>query len=193
MAEQTTEQAVTEIWALFKETAARSKETDLQIKETGRQLKETDSKLRRLEGLFGNQWGRLVEALVQPGILQLFQARGHQVRRLHQRSKAQRNGDTMEIDLILEDQTEVVVVEIKSVMTLEAIQDFLVDLDGFTNFFPLYRGYQIYGAVAGLDVSEDVARHAYRRGLFVLRVSGEDMVQIHNDAKFIPRDFGIAG
>ena len=183
MAEQTTEQAIAEIWALFKETAASS---------NGLQVKETDNKLRRQKGFFSSQWENLVEALGQPSILQLFQAHGHQVRRLHQRSKVQCNGKAIEFDLILEAQTEVVVVEIKSVMTLEAIHDFLMDLDGFTNFFPLYKGYQIYGAVAGLDVSEDVARYAYRRGLFVLRVSGEDMVQIHNDAKFIPRDFGIA-
>jgi hypothetical protein len=141
--------------------------------------------------LFGNQWGKLIEALVQPNVLPLFQTRGHAVRRVHQRAKTQRNGDTLEIDLILEDQTEVVVVEVKSVLTVEAISDFLVDVESFTAFFPLYQGYQIYGAVAGLDVSADVARYAVRRGLFVLAVTGEGIVSIQNATNFTPRDFGV--
>lgn len=212
MTEQTTQEAVAEIWRLFKETDAKFKETDAQFKETDARLdqrfKETDtrldqrfqetqaeikttsSNLRRLEGLFGSQWGKLIEALVQPNVLTLFQARGHQVHRLHQRSKAQRNGDTMEIDLILEDSMEVIVGEVKSTLGLEEVNAFLADLAEFTTFFPLYRGYQIYGAVAGLEVPAEVARYAYRRGLFVLAVTAEDFVTIQNDSKFRPRNFG---
>jgi len=192
MAKQTTEQAVAEIWQLFRETDAQFKETAARFKETDVKFQETNAKLRRLEGLFGNQWGKLLEAWVQPAVLKLFQARGHQVRRLHQRSKSRVNGKNMEIDLILEDQTEVIAIEVKSVMTVEHISDFLIDLASFTEFFPLYKGYQIFGTVAGLDVSEDVERYAYRRGLFVLRVTGDDMVQINNDDRFRPRDFGTA-
>jgi len=205
MAEQTTQEAVAEIWKLFKETDARLdqrfKETDAQIKatsaqldqrfkETASEIKATSANLRRLEGLFGSQWGKLIEALVQPNVLALFQARGHQVQRLHQRSKAQRNGDTMEIDLILEDGTEVIVAEVKSTLGSEEVNAFLADLAEFTTFFPLYRGYQIYGAVAGLEIPAEVARYAYRRGLFVLAVTGEGFVTIQNDSKFRPRNFG---
>jgi hypothetical protein len=195
--EPTNQEAVAEIWKLFKETDAKFKETDARLdqrfRETDRQSKETDAKLRRLEGLFGNQWGRLVEAPVQPNVLRLFQRRGHAVHRLHQRSKAQRNGDTLEIDLILEDQTEVIVVEAKSILTVEAVSDFLTDLQSFPAFFPLYQGYQIYGAVAGLDVSSDVTRCAMRRGLFALAVTGEGVVAIQNDDHFHPHDFGHDG
>ncbi|MFN8490390.1 MAG: hypothetical protein U0350_22570 [Caldilineaceae bacterium] len=199
MAEQTTQEAVAEIWRLFKETDARFKETDARLdqrfRETDarldRRFRETDDKLRRLESLFGAQWGRLMEALVQSNVLKLFQARGHDVHRLHQRSKAQRNGDTMEIDLILENSREVIVGEVKSVLKIEDVNAFLDDLAEFTNFFPLYQGYQIYGAVAGLEIPAAVARYAYRRGLFVLAVTGEGMVTIQNDDKFLPHDFGV--
>jgi len=230
MAEQTNQEAVAEIWKLFKETDARFKETDARLdqrfketdtrldqrfKETDAQIKETDARLdqrfketaaeikataaeikatsanlRRLEGLFGSQWGKLIEALVQPNVLALFQARGHQVHRLHQRSKAQRNGEMMEIDLILEDSIEVIVGEVKSTLSIEDVNGFLVDLAAFTSFFPLYQGYQIHGAVAGLEIPTEVARYAYRRGLFVLAVTGEGFVTIQNDSKFRPRNFG---
>ncbi len=77
--------------AKFKETNAQFKETDAQFKETRAQFKETDvrlarqsaeteQKLRRLEGLFGDQWGKLVEALGHPNALKLFRDRGLHVK-----------------------------------------------------------------------------------------------------------------
>lgn len=205
MAESTTEAAIAEIWQLFKETDTKFKETDARLdqrftetnaqlnqrfSETDRQIKETNAQLRRLEGLFGNQWGRLIEALVQPSVLKLFRNRGHDVHRLHQRSKAQRNGSSMEIDIILEDGNEVVPIEVKSTLTVEAVNEFLAELGEFIDYFPVYKSYRVYGAVAGLDVPQDVERYALRRGLFVLRVSGNEMVELVNDEKFVPRDFG---
>ncbi|NJN82560.1 MAG: DUF3782 domain-containing protein [Caldilineaceae bacterium] len=201
MAEQTNEEAIAEIWQLFKETDGRFKETDARFKETDARLArlfaetraeiaQTTLNLQKLEGLFGNQWGRLIEALIQPGVLKLFQTRGYDVRRLHQRSEAQVNGSTMEIDLILENGNEVIAVEVKTSMTVEAVNDFLADLAEFTRFFPTYTAYRIHGAVAGLNIHGDVARYAYRQGLFVLSITGDDMVQIENDERFRPRDFG---
>jgi hypothetical protein len=158
-------------------------------RETDAQIKQMTAGLDRLEGLFGDQWGKMLEALVQPSALRLFQARGIPVRRLHQRSKAQLNGGNMEVDLILEDGADLVVVEVKSKLTIEAVDDLLADLAQFTDYFPSYRGYAIYGAVAGLHIVESADRYAYRRGLFVLAVGGEGMVQMLNDDKFKPRNF----
>ena len=199
MATQTTEQAVAEIWQLFKETDARFKETAARFKETDAQLdqrfKETDARLdqriHQLEGLFGNQWGRLVEALVEPGVLRLFQERGIAVHHLFRRALAQQNGNSMEIDLLLENRTQAVAVEVKSQFGVEDVNEFLNDLAEFRRFFPKYEGYSIYGAVAGLDIAQDVARYAYRRGLFVISVTGNQLVRILNDEKFRPHDFGI--
>ena len=92
--------------------------------------------------------------------------------------------------LSLEDGDEVVAVEVKSTMTVEWVNDFLTDLATFTEFFPKYQGHRIYGAVAGLDISQDVERYAVRKGLFVLRVSGNEMVEIANAEQFVPRNFG---
>jgi hypothetical protein len=192
MAEQTTTEAVAEIWKLFKETDAKFKETDTKFKETDAKFKETDDKLRRLEGLFGNQWGRLLEALVKPGVLKLFQARGIDVHYLAQRVLAQENGRQMEIDLLLENGQVVVAIEVKSQLNYEFVNDFLVDLREFHRFFPKYQGYRLYGAVAGLDLPADIARYSYKQGLFVLSITGNEMVTILNDTKFRPKDFGSA-
>lgn len=194
MTQEDVEQAVAEIWQLFKETDAKFKETDARFKETDarldRRFGETDQKLNRLQALFGSQWGKMIEALVQSNALNLFQERGIRVRRLYQRVKSHPNGRTMEVDLILENEGEVIVLEAKSTLRVSDVQDLLADLSEFRTFFPKYEDYRIYGAVAGLEIVEEADRYAYRQGLFMLGIVGEGVVQLKNDADFRPRDFG---
>ena len=47
--------------------------------------------------------------------------------------------------------------------------------------------------MAGLTIEENADRYAYRRGLFVLAMADSGLVQMRNDAKFRPHDFGGGG
>jgi hypothetical protein len=86
----------------------------------------------------------------------------------------------------------VIVAEVKTILKMQDVNDFLADLDDFLRFFPKYAGRRIYGAVAGLTIEENADRYAYRRGLFVLATADNGLVQMRNDAKFRPHDFGAA-
>lgn len=183
------QEAVAEVWQLFKETDARFKETDARL---DARFSETDRKIRELSGLFSSQWGKLVEALVEPSVLRLFQERGIAVHYVYQRVEAQLNGRQMELDLLLENSDAIVIVEVKSVLRVADVRDFLETLADFPAFFPRYRGYRIYGGVAGLTSEENADRYAYRKGLFVLSATGDGVAQIENDPAFRPRDFGRA-
>ena len=226
MAEQSTSEAIAEIWKLFRETAQQMRETDARLDQrfretdariderfraTEQRFRETDARLderfretdaridkyfretstqiRKLEGLFTTQWGRLLEALVKPAALKLFQQRGLAVHRIHERSEARLNGDTKEIDLILTNDTELVAIEVKTTLTVADINEFLQDLADFTTYFPVYRNFRIYGAVAAINIAENADRFAYKQGLFVLTLTGDDLVEIRNDARFRPLDF----
>ncbi|MEM7530746.1 MAG: DUF3782 domain-containing protein [Chloroflexota bacterium] len=157
--------------------------------ETDRRIKELADKINKLEGTFGNRWGRLVEVLVEPGALQIFKERGIDVHHKAQNLESQRDGDEMEIDLLLENGTEIVVVEVKSKVSNDDVNDFLERLSRVHFFFPKYKDYTIYGAIAGLDINRNIARNAYKRGLFVLAVGSDNTVRIQNDDKFRPRNF----
>lgn len=174
----------------FRETDDRLnqhfRETDKRI---SKHFSETSTQLRKLEGLFTTQWGRLLEALVKPGALKLFQSRGLAVHRIHERSEARLNGDTKEIDLILTNDTELVAIEVKTTLTVTDISEFLQDLADFTTYFPVYRNFRIYGAVAAINIAENADRYAYKQGLFVLTLTGDDLVEIRNDTRFRPLDF----
>ena len=68
----------------------------------------------------------------------------------------------MEIDLLLTNDREAEVVEVKTTLRVEDVREFLVDLTEFTFFFPRYAGVgvKIYGAVAGLRVEEASRRRS---------------------------------
>ncbi|WP_235726395.1 hypothetical protein, partial [Methylotuvimicrobium buryatense] len=51
---------------------------------------------------------------------------------------------------------------------------------------PKYRDVELMGAVAAMVMPNDVARYAYRKGLYVLAQSG-NTVLIRNDGKFSPK------
>lgn len=149
--------------------------------------------LRQLAVRLGTQWNRLIEALVESDTIRQFQERGIKVRYTHQQVKAKLDGRIMELAPLLEGDDGVVVFRAESHMQVEYVDDFLQQMDDFLEFFPRYRGYRIYGGVAGLGVEDNVARYAYRKGLFVLTVGGEGLARILNDESFRPRDFGAAG
>lgn len=204
MTEQSTSEAIAEIWKLFRETAQQMRETDARLdqrfretdarinryfRETDKRINETSIQLRKLEGLFTTQWGRLLEALVKPGALKLFQNRGLAVHRIHERSEARLNGDTKEIDLILTNDVELVAIEVKTTLSVADINEFVQDLADFTTYFPVYRNFRIYGAVAAINITEKADRYAYKQGLFVLTLTGDDLVEIRNDERFRPLNF----
>ncbi len=168
---------------------ARFKETDEQFKATDERFKQTDRQIKELSALFTDQWGKMVEALVEPSALQLFQDRGIDVHYTYRRVEAQLNGRQMELDLLLENSDEVVVIEVKSNLRVGDVNEFLETLTIFPEFFPRYREYKIYGGVAGLMFSEESNKYAYRKGLFVLSATGDGIAQIQNDMTFHPKNF----
>jgi hypothetical protein len=210
------EKSVKEIWKLFKETDARFKETDLKFKETDRRLdrrfeetdrrldrrfeetdrrldkrfEATDEEIKMLSRLFTGQWGKLIESLAESGILEQLQSRGIAVSRLFRRSVSRQNGREMELDFLLTNDTEVVLGEVKTTLKTDDVKNFVNKLDEFLYFYPHYKGFKIYGAMIGLNMEEASAKYAYRKGLFVFRVGGEGMLQLLNDDKFMPKDFG---
>jgi RecB family endonuclease NucS len=91
----------------------------------------------------------------------------------------------LEIDIFAVDDTVAVAIEVKSRLTQAGINQFIQNLGNFKQAFPAYKDYDIYGAVAGIEIDRNVDRYAYKQGLFVIKQSGET-VKIDNDANFQP-------
>lgn len=176
---QTTEQRFQATERLLREqaqaTEQRSRHTDQQIRQVGQQL-----------GQLGNRLGEFVEWQVRPAAVRLFQERGIAVHELSTGVSIQRDGEGMEIDLLVTNTTEAVAVEVKSKLAQADVDEHLERLAKFKRLMPRYQDVEVMGAVAGIVVPTDVARYAYRQGLFVLAQSGDSIVTL-NDAAFQPR------
>jgi hypothetical protein len=82
--------------------------------------------------------------------------------------------------------TEVVLVEVKSKLTQRDVDEHLQRLEKFKHLMPRYQNMKALGAVAAMVVADEVANYAYSQGLFVLTQSGENMT-ILNSTEFQPK------
>ena len=171
-----------EVWSLFKETDRKFQETARQFQETDRQFKQVGKKI----GDLGNRLGEFVEGLVKPAVVRLFQARGIAVHEVHPDVSVDRYNEGIQIDLLVVDDTEAVLVEVKSKLAQADVDEHLERLAKFKRMLPRYADVRALGAVAAMVVPPEVARYAYRQGLFVLAQTG-DSVAILNDNRFQPK------
>jgi hypothetical protein len=176
---------------IIQETDRIVQENALQLKETDRQLKETDRRINRVDGKLVNLWGRLVEAIVQPAALKLFNAWGVPVTMSMERLIIERPGYQKEIDILLVNGDSVVVVEVKTTLTTGDVKRFTAFLRRFHEYMPRYRDVHVLGAMACLHAIQSADRHAARQGLFILGLSGDGLMEIRNDAAFVPRCFDV--
>ena len=186
-------QAQKETERRFQETDRRFQETERILKEesleTERRFRETDRQIKQVNqqiGKLGNRLGEFVEWQVRPSAVRLFQERGIDVHELQADISVQRDEGGLEIDLLVVNDTEVVLVEVKSKLSQKDVDDHLERLDKFKRLMPRYQNMKALGAVAAMVVTEEVANYAFNQGLFVLSPSGEDM-HILNSAQFQPR------
>jgi len=154
-------------------------------------LEIEDKKLQKKIDSLTGVWGKFVEGLVLPKIIEMFQARGIEIEMSAQSVKGFKNGQEFyEIDILLVDTNIAVAVEVKSTLSIDDVNEHLKRLDKIRQVKPkLFNlsGATIYGAVAGMIIEQDADRYAYKKGLFVLRQKG-NIVEIVNDDKFKPTE-----
>lgn len=182
-----------EIWDILRSVSTEQKKISRQQKETDRQMKETDrrieNRMKYLEHLFTGQWGKLMESLVEGDLVPLLHARKIDVLSTLTNVKGRINGEHYEYDILAVNRKVVVVVEVKTTLHIRHVKHFLRKLDRFTEHQPIFRGKQIYGAMAYLRVPQAAEVYAERQGLFVIRATGSS-ASIVNQADFQPRVFG---
>lgn len=160
----------------------------LMFQETNQQFKETDKKLKKLEELFTSQWGKLVESLVEGDLVNILNQKGIQVHNTNERVKGFRFGRQFEFDIIAENGDEVVVVEVKTTLSTDDVKEFLDELTHFKEVLPRFKDNKVYGAVAYLRVDGNCDRFAEKKGLFVIRATGNSAL-ITNSDYFVPQTF----
>jgi hypothetical protein len=150
------------------ELAAQQKETDRQQRETGRQLRELGKQL----GGLGEKFGSFTEGMAFPSMTKILMQRfGMMV--VAPRVRARRNGRSLELDVLAysnSDRNEAYVVEVKSHLREEGLDQLRKTLRDFREFFPEHAGKKVYGILAAVDMTDDVAEKAIRDGIYLARI-----------------------
>ena len=154
---------------------------------------EADRRMQKLERTVENtnravnalttRWGRFVEELVRPAVVRLFREKGINVTRTFLRMRSERGNVPMEIDVFGVNGMNAIAVECKSRLSSDDVDEMCQRLSNLKQAFHEYGSYRIFGAVAGIEVDDNVGRYAYQKGLYVIKPSGET-VEIVNDEKF---------
>jgi len=175
------ERSQAELAASRAEYDRRAAEADARIAK----LEKTVAETNKAVGALTTRWGRFVEELVEPAVIDLFQQRGIDVKEIHPRMRTRKQGFAMEIDIFAVDDDVAVLVECKSRLSQDDVDEFIEKLKRFKLSFPHYSAYRVFGAVAGIEINEGIDRYAEKNGLFVIRPSG-DSVTIVNEPDFVP-------
>ena len=185
-----------DVWKILKETGEKIEELRKSQKETDRQMKQTDKLMekqiketKRPEDLFTGQWGKLMETLVEGDLIKLLKEKEIAVEQTAQNLKGTCEGRDWEIDILAINGDEVVVVEVKTTLTVSYVDNFIKNiLKRFTLLSPLYKGKIIYGAVAYLKANQGSHTYAEKKGLFVIKATGNSS-SIINEKGFRPKKF----
>jgi Holliday junction resolvase-like predicted endonuclease len=153
-------------------------------KEQEKKLRQQDKKVKDLNYLFVNQWGQLVESLVEGKIVELLNDRGIKVQ--HTATNMKSFKDEAEIDIIAENGNEIVVIEVKTTLRNDYIDEFLEKLTNFKKYFPKYQENIVYGAMAYLKSPENIVARAKKQGLLLIKATG-DSARIVNSKEFKPK------
>ena len=139
-------------------------------------------------GKFDTQWGRLVESLVSGSIVRLFKEKGIEVHDTAERLRGVHGGKQFEFDIIAKNGNEIVIISVKSTLTVKYVNEHLDDLKHASVWLKEYANHKIFGAVAFLRAHEKSDLYAEVMGLFVIKATG-DSASIINQESFIPKDW----
>lgn len=183
-----------------KETDRKFQETDRFIKESRKEnerfikesQKETALSIKAVNtaiGKLGNRLGEFVEEAVRPSAVRLFRECGIDVHEVQQNIVAKRNGETLELDLLVINDKDAVAIECKSHLSIDDVNEHIARLEKIKRLLPRYKDNRMLGAVAGMVIPENVALYAIRKGLYVIGQNG-DHLELRNESVFIPKTWG---
>jgi len=163
---------VEEIWAILREVGRKQEELSESQKETDRQMKEYNKRF----GEFTNRFGEVVEYMIAPNLRQKFSELGLVFPKANTNSDVSdfENKIFLEIDVMLENGDKAMLVEIKTKLTTEHVQEHIERLEKMRKYADLHGDKRTFlGAVAGAVMTLNVKEYALKQGFFVVEPSGE--------------------
>ena len=160
-----------------KETDRIIKETDRIIKETAQQMKETDKKIKELSTRFSSTTGHIIEGLMSSSAIKIYEEAGIKIDSLCKNFKRKNKSLNleMEMDVVLLNDTQVVVEEVKASCDKKDVEKFFHNMEKFKLLYNEYADKEVFGAVAAVNYEDGADQYAHELGLFVVRVASDEI------------------
>ena len=157
---------------ILEESAEIRKELSESQKETDRQIKEYNKRF----GEFHNRFGEVVEYMIAPNLREKFRELGLDFPKANQNSDVRDydNNIFLEIDVMLENGDRALLVEVKTKLTTEDVNDHIMRIEKMRKYADLHGDKRAFlGAAAGVVMTSNVKNYALDQGFYVIEPSGE--------------------
>ncbi|MDR1218473.1 MAG: hypothetical protein LBK73_02565 [Treponema sp.] len=161
----------------FVEIQKAHKETEKTLNALGISHKETEKTLNKAIGGLSNTMGSLVEHFMTAGLPQKFKQFGFTFNRVATVKWADgENNIYTEIDGLLENGSQAMVVEVKTTLRNEDVDDHLARMEKVRKYADLHGDKRDFlGAIAAAIVDKSSREYALKKGFYVIEPAGEDV------------------
>lgn len=156
------------------------RETDRLLKENALQMKETDWKIKELSTRFTSTTGHIIEGLMSSSAIKMYEDAGIKIDSLCKnfKRKSKSLNMAMEMDVVLFNDTQVIVEEVKASCDKKDVEKFFHNMENFKLLYDEYADKEVFGAVAAVNYEDGADTYARNLGLFVVRVSSDEIFSL---------------
>jgi hypothetical protein len=179
MTDQELKNLVASLAAAQQKTEESQQKTDRQLRELGKQI-----------GGLGNKFGSFTEGLALPSVERLLFKR-FKVDGFSERVRRRKGEDSIELDglgIANGSRNEAYIVEVKSHLRSENIQQMKTLLAKFRTMFPEYAKMQLFGILAVADASKEALHEAEKEGLLIVSFKN-NLMRLHKRKGFEPKAY----
>jgi hypothetical protein len=180
--------------------AAEAKaEADRRAAEADRRAAEVDKERKELRQQIGglhNKFGTFAEGLLLPTVKRILRDELG-MEQVSERTERNRKVDGKKVFMELDafgysngEQNVACIVEIKSHLREDGIEQILRELREFPEFFRDHAGKRLYGMIAAVDASRDLQERVWKEGLFLVLVH-DDVAELTVPEGFVPKNYGV--
>jgi hypothetical protein len=184
------QQKMSEEAALSRQEAALSRqEAALSRQEVDRALKETDKAIKELSKQIGgiaNKFGSFTEGLALPSMTKILSEQFGMTTINPSVRVRDKNGNEQEIDVLAYTNGDIntaIIVEVKSHLREEGIEQLLKQCRNFRVLFPELADKKLYGILAAVDASQQLQQKVLAQGLYFAKIHDEQF------SLCVPKDF----
>ena len=148
--------------------------------EWDQRMRETDKKIKEVTTRFSSTTGHIIEGLMSSSAIKMYEDKGFKINSLcknYKRKNKQLNLE-MEQDVVLFTETQVIVEEVKASCDKKDVEKFFHNMEKFKMLYDEYADKEVFGAVAAVNYEEGADTYARNLGLFVVRVSSDEIFSL---------------